>query len=326
MSLKLKIIGGAMIILAGFLVVRLGSVLNTGIKSARSTANIGLAIPDPRFAPDDPFTKDTDKDGLPDRDEVIYGTDPFNSDTDGDGYKDGEEITSSRDPLDSSSNDQTGASGISLISPTANLTDRLLNMGVAGLINNYGELDPEQMTQKVFTDILQDINQSALVSLSGSTLIDSDIKIIQDNSPAAVEKYLQTTSSVIEEGFFFPTGKIATGDVNGLLGLGDRQNYFENKYNSLKMVEVPSSWKEIHKQTLTNLAALANSTKFLTDEVIDNDPVKASFALIQLQDSFLALNNLLTQASKLAKSQNVSIKDSLLDTFQIVNNAPPVNQ
>ncbi|MEA2088840.1 MAG: hypothetical protein U9O55_03320 [Patescibacteria group bacterium] len=42
---------------------------------------------------------DSDKDGLTDEDEIIYGTDPNNSDTDGDGYSDGQEISHGYDPL-----------------------------------------------------------------------------------------------------------------------------------------------------------------------------------------------------------------------------------
>jgi hypothetical protein len=42
---------------------------------------------------------DTDKDGLPDYIENIYGTDLNNPDTDGDGYKDGEEVENGYNPL-----------------------------------------------------------------------------------------------------------------------------------------------------------------------------------------------------------------------------------
>lgn len=44
------------------------------------------------------FSKDTDKDGLPDQLETIYGTNPNNADTDGDGFKDGEEIEKGFNP------------------------------------------------------------------------------------------------------------------------------------------------------------------------------------------------------------------------------------
>ncbi|MFA6340878.1 MAG: hypothetical protein WCX27_01385 [Candidatus Paceibacterota bacterium] len=42
---------------------------------------------------------DTDKDGLPDWQEVLMGTDPKKADTDGDGASDGEETVLNRDPL-----------------------------------------------------------------------------------------------------------------------------------------------------------------------------------------------------------------------------------
>jgi len=44
------------------------------------------------------FNKDTDKDGLPDQLETIYGTNPNKADTDGDGFKDGEEIEKGYNP------------------------------------------------------------------------------------------------------------------------------------------------------------------------------------------------------------------------------------
>lgn len=47
----------------------------------------------------DPYSPDTDKDGLFDRDEVeIYKTNPLNPDTDGDGYLDGAEVKGGYDP------------------------------------------------------------------------------------------------------------------------------------------------------------------------------------------------------------------------------------
>jgi len=47
----------------------------------------------------DPNEVDTDKDGLTDRDEVkVFKTDPNNADTDGDSYTDGAEVRSGYDP------------------------------------------------------------------------------------------------------------------------------------------------------------------------------------------------------------------------------------
>lgn len=46
--------------------------------------------------------RDTDADGLYDRDEALYGTDPNVADTDGGGENDGSEVDNGRDPLDPS--------------------------------------------------------------------------------------------------------------------------------------------------------------------------------------------------------------------------------
>lgn len=47
----------------------------------------------------DPTAVDTDQDGLTDRDEIkVFNTDPNNPDTDGDGFLDGEEVRSGYDP------------------------------------------------------------------------------------------------------------------------------------------------------------------------------------------------------------------------------------
>ena len=54
---------------------------------------------------DDPATKDSDKDGLYDWEENLWGTDPNNPDTDGDGTLDGEEVAQNRNPLVAGPND-----------------------------------------------------------------------------------------------------------------------------------------------------------------------------------------------------------------------------
>ena len=134
MSAKLKITLGVLLTIAGFLVIRVGSSF---YRSAKTAALISQIITTP--APEEnPLTKDSDGDGLSDRDEIIYATDPFNKDTDGDGYIDGEEMASGYDPLDPLDSPKTRTSKnsqISFVSPLANMTDRLLNLGLANLLD-----------------------------------------------------------------------------------------------------------------------------------------------------------------------------------------------
>lgn len=54
---------------------------------------------EPIIEPEIKAELDSDNDGLPDSEELKYGTDPNNSDTDGDGYSDSQEISHGYDPL-----------------------------------------------------------------------------------------------------------------------------------------------------------------------------------------------------------------------------------
>jgi len=319
MSSRLKLILGGLMLVAGFLVVRVGAVLTDSLKINKSTANISGAVSNNGdFDTGDPIKKDSDHDGLPDREEIIYGADPFNPDTDGDGYKDGEEIAAGTDPLSPNDSPKTRAAGgsksLSLISPTANLTDRVLNMGLASMINDSGNLDPSQMNNKKFADVLTSINEEAIMYLSPPPITDNNILISEDNSPEAVKKYVDTLSSIVEEGMFNPGLTETSADVFETSFV----NYYENKYNALKLIQVPSSWKEMHKTTLTNLKIIANCVTALTSNAIDADPVKASYALNFTQSSLLALVNVLSSMTELAIKQKIPV-DSIMQMFQALN-------
>jgi len=319
MSLRLKIILGALLVVAVFLIGRVGLVLNKNIKNASlGTGLISSSIDAKVFADDDPMTKDSDHDGLPDREEIIYGTDPYKADTDGDGFKDGEEIIEGYDPLNPADNPkdnprhQDSSKQISLLSPTANLTDRLMNLSFASITGDSGQIDPSSMTSKQFADIMADISASATIFLAVKPIGDDDIKISDDNSPDAVKKYLNTITPIIEEGFMSSTSAI-TSAVDGS-ELNKTNSYYDQIYSSLKIVTVPSSWKELHKQALTDFLKLKSGFSAISD--VESDPVKASFAISQIQDAFLQLSNLIKSASDLAKTQNVQTQDSILNLYQ----------
>ena len=315
MPQKLKIILGVLVLAAAFLVIRVGSSF---YKSAKTAALLSQTITTP-VPEENLLTKDSDGDGLSDQDEIIYGTNPFEKDTDGDGYVDGEEVSSGYDPLDPYSGSPTTKGSTAAIAHSANLTTRLLTLGMASLTGNDGIMDPNEMDSKKFADIMQSINNEAFITLGGTFMTDSDIKIIDDNSAESIKKYLKSVTQIVEEGIFSASSGIVSGVNSGqILGITtDGLNYYESKYNSLMVLEVPSSWKEIHKQVLVDLSKLSNSTKALSNQSIEDDPVMASFALSQLQESFLELHDVLNQALNLARSQKIPIEDSILQSLQL---------
>ena len=72
---------------------------SSGVVKEQDSDGDGLSDVEEKKYSTDPYSVDTDKDGLTDRAEVkIYHTDPLNPDTDGDGHKDGEEVINGFDP------------------------------------------------------------------------------------------------------------------------------------------------------------------------------------------------------------------------------------
>ncbi len=307
MSKQLKVTLGILLLIAGFLVVRVGLYFKHSVQTANS-----LKVPSVLSAQiENPLERDSDGDGLSDRDEIIYGLDAYTKDTDGDGYLDGEEIASGYDPSDASANSKSGVTGVSLRSPTANLTDRLMNLTIASIINDSGELDATQVNEKQYADILESVNNEGALSIYLPPPTDSDMKIIDDNSEEAVKKYLKSISFIVEAGVFPSAGINEIATPNSTYHL-----YYENTYYSLRAIEVPSSWKEIHRATTLTFAQLANSFKIMRN--LEEDPMRASFALNQVQSSFLSLANILNSITQLAIKQNIPL-DSILQMLQSAN-------
>lgn len=317
MSLKLKITLLSFILLAGLLIVRLGFILKRSINN--STTISAITSPDDQGSGTDkgflssPLNKDSDGDGMPDRDEIIFGTDPNNKDTDGDGYIDGEELASGHDPLDPSSDDSSDSGSISLLSSSPNLTDRLFNLGVANLLNDSGNLDPSRISTKKFADIMASINAEATLYFASAPPKDYEIKITDNNGPETVKRYLDAITPVLEGAFLRPPSSdtgLASGSITDEISA-----VYTRSYLSLRALEVPSSWKDIHKRLLFSFSQLSNYFGAVSDQAINNDPVRATFALDQIQETFLSFNALSTEIANLSKSQNIYPRKSFLNFF-----------
>ncbi len=102
---------------------------------------------------------DSDQDGLPDWQEVLYGTDPHKADTDGDGTPDGEEIKLNRDPLKANTAPK-GQEPNDKISPDLIANEQKIS-------EEYQKLNPiEKMARNLMSNIIASQPASGQIDLA----------------------------------------------------------------------------------------------------------------------------------------------------------------
>ncbi len=288
--------------MAGFLLIRIGLVFKGN--STLATANIGnIVSSQTQINPQgNVLTRDSDHDGLPDREEIIYGTDPFNPDTDGDGYKDGEEVMTGHNPLDPNDNPKTRPGNFGSKEP--NLTDSTANLTVASLIGGDGTLNPSQVKSTGVNDIISGLSAQATILLSINPVQDSDLKIAPDNSQTALDNYVSEVAPIINNEVFNPS--LLTQMVNSDTDLQSAIDSYQQADQALRTMEVPSSWTSVHKDLINSSEQFIKLAQALKSDQVDADPVKALFALKGMQGALTNLSHATTNATDLAKSQNIS--------------------
>ena len=271
-------------------------------------------------APDTPLTRDSDHDGLTDREEILYGTDPFNKDTDGDGFLDGEEVATGNDPRNP--NPKRSSIYGTEEKDGANLTNRFVNQTVASLIKTDGKLDPSQLDNKTAASIMKSsINDAALTTYI-PPVTDDMITIINSTSSLDGQKYLETIMPLIEESqiglntIIQQLSAVSVTPFNGNI-------FFQNKYEQIRKIPVPKNWVPVHKEILTILLKMADASRYFNIENINQDPMKAMLMINQFQDTVIDIQNTLTIIIKEARAQHITIKNSIIDE---ISRAIPENQ
>jgi hypothetical protein len=322
MSLKLKIVLGSLLLIAGFLIIRVGSSFYKSAKTAVS-ANIGGQILSAQE--ENPFAVDSDNDGIPDVEEAYYRTDPFNPDSDGDGFLDGEEIVSGFSPTKKDESQKTNES--ERINVTENLTDRL----IAGIF--AGDLNPRNKNDKKYQDGINQITLAVIDETLGTlspTLKEEEIKIT-DDSKQSQEAYLQSVAHLLEGPFldsFIQQPQMLNRAVS-LIARGDNENAsrifndlslrFTAAYTGLLATPVPPSWTDFHKHLLKIFQKI--SINYLVLSRAEDDPVLATFALNDFSNNMLDLSTSLMQELKslIQKGELEIPKTPLFEVLDILN-------
>lgn len=263
---------GFLVVLAGFLLYRVGTVMKINMGSANIFSASGLSS----TLKEDFDSTDSDKDGLTDAEEVFFQTDPFNPDTDGDGFKDGEEIASGCSPVVPRPGDCVG---VTSAEPT-NLTSMVSNYLAGGLytgdLKNPGS-NPnfDQNIDKIKTQVFLDFEERFADKISIL-----DLKIIDDNSDGSVENYLSGVSAILDKSLLRPP-QDQINEIKTALNLytispnqnnvifSDLSSLFTRVTKDLINLNVPSDWKDLHLRLANSTDRFATIYKFISDPVSD---------------------------------------------------------
>lgn len=233
---------------------------------------------------------DTDKDGLKDWEERLWGTDPNNPDTDGDGAQDGEEIRQNRDPLKSGPDDkviqfQPAAVSEKLNAQSQNnLTEELARQLVVSyfsqkaagkepvisgqeLVNNVLEGAPGRILQDEFNE--EDFSRFSKNSIESKKFFLNQIGEILKNNFQAIQ---ESEIAVLTRSF-------KNENSEELKKLDEYELAYAKTVSDLKNLSIPDSkdFKNIHLLIINIMNNLRKSVEMM--RLSYGDPIKGFIGL-----------------------------------------------
>jgi len=213
------------------------------------------------------FFKDSDKDGLKDWEEEIFGTDPSNPDTNGNGITDGEEFSTKKSYEELEKSDTGIFFGLKNIqeSRSLNLTDSIFRE--AALRYNYvisvsedGKIDSEEKG-RIIDSLAQDFSQA----LPPDPYTQENIIITNKVSQETVNEYVTSVLVAISKNREIykndPLDIIRkwqeTQDEDGLDKLSSLKKVYEDLARELSASRVPKGFVSIHLQLINSAAHIS---------------------------------------------------------------------
>jgi len=285
-SKKLNIIVGILVLLIG---ISIGSYLVLRSRTA-STENTADQAAEEKKSMAIDMKIDSDKDGLEDWQEILFGTDKNNPDTDGDGYLDGEEILSGHNPLKPAPNDK-------IIEGLSRNGDNLTQYFAQQLASQMTSLNPDPNTESLLKvsaqDILNNLSSKELNEIGSISsaivpelITEKDLKIIKTTEQNVldylrrIETALSKNEDIHEDVDTFKN-VLKTGDFSEI-----RQiiKTYENNYQDIKILAVPEDFSSLHIELLNILALTKTSLENFSQ--LNNDPVKAYLGLEMYKQTY----------------------------------------
>ena len=270
------------------------------------------------------YSKDNDNDGLTNQEESYWNTDMENPDTDGDGFVDGEEVASGHNPLVAGPHDLLIEFGKEKIA--SNLTEKLSALITSGLY--AGDLGPSA-SYEAYSSAIDKISLSTLydgiATLTPDELKASEIQEVEDVKRFQ-EIYLQKVAIIIEkdilpELFTEPfeakrlLAKFGTTDGNNDINVFflSRAARNEKIIKKLMVLDVPRGLVDFHKKTIAFFQSL--NYQYQSISQTEKDPIKALFALNNLQDTYLQSRVILSDLAVAVKRLEIKIESKEFESL-----------
>jgi hypothetical protein len=175
------------VFLVALFLIKNGFILKNTVNFIRGNSGNGLAY-DGNITVKDLVNKDTDTDGIPDWEEILWGLDPNKKETTP-GVPDGTTISklkaSQATGVEIAAEDQN----IENLTQTDKFSRELFSTLVA--LSQNGTID-ETTAEKISGSLAEQIQNSAQRKM----FISSDLKILNDNSIKAIKNYKNTTDNI----------------------------------------------------------------------------------------------------------------------------------
>lgn len=244
-----------------------------------SSGEVSSSLPQ---SPYERATNDTDKDGLRDWEETLWGTDPQNPDTDGDGTPDGKEVEENRNPAIAGPNDllvsaetktQTKSSISDTFTKTFNDALNIQYLVSKGL--NGGDILPEAEKLQIAESLSQTLQEK--LDAYQDAFKEKDIVVSTKKSPRdyannfGVMLKNNNASNDSETELDIVRRAATTKDMTQLRILTEYIARYKNIISFLKQESVPSPYVAMHLDflnTINNLKIAAENMQRLADDPI----------------------------------------------------------